>query len=112
MGFFDFMGRDSRAKSENKTRDVFYPSQSVSANAGNDSQPVSVFKPESLEEVSKIIDALKNGKNAVVHLEGLRAETQLRIIDLLSGAIYTLAGGVYEMGKDIYMFSPSGVEIK
>ena len=112
MGFFDFMGRDSRAKSENKTRDAFYPSQSVTATAENDNQPVSVFKPESLEEVSKIIDTLKNGKNVIVHLEGLKSETQIRIIDFLSGAVYTLNGGVYEMSKDVFMFSPSGVEIK
>ncbi|MBR5192413.1 MAG: cell division protein SepF [Clostridia bacterium] len=112
MGLFDFMGRDSRAKSEQKARDSYTPSQNVNANTENNSQPLSVFKPSSLEEVSKIIDALKNGKNAVVHLEGLRAETQIRIIDFLSGAVYTLEGGVYEMSKDVYMFSPSGVEIK
>ena len=112
MGFFDFMGRDSRAKSEDKSREAFYPTQNSTSNNDNTNHALSVFKPSSLEEVSKIIDALKAGKNVIVHLEGLRSETQIRIIDFLSGAVYTLNGGVYEMSKDVFMFSPSGVEIK
>ena len=49
---------------------------------------------------------------AVVHLTNLKPETQIRVLDMLSGAIFALNGGVYEMGKNIFMFSPSGVEMR
>ena len=80
-------------------------------NAADDRNPVSVFMPSSYDEVEKIIDALKANKTAVVHLTELKTETALRILDMLSGAIYALGGGVYEMQKNIFMFSPCGVEV-
>ena len=52
------------------------------------------------------------GKTAIVHLTDLKAETSIRILDMLSGAIYAIGGGVYEMEKNIFMFSPTGVEVK
>lgn len=79
--------------------------------SADDRNPVSVFMPASYDEVEKIIDALKAHKTAVVHLTELKTETALRILDMLSGAIYALGGGVYEMQKNIFMFSPCGVEV-
>jgi cell division inhibitor SepF len=73
--------------------------------------PVAVFSPTSYAEVEEIIDAIKSGKNAVVHLTELKTETAVRVLDMLAGAIYALGGGVYEMGKNIFMFSPAGVEV-
>ena len=54
---------------------------------------------------------MKEGKNTVVHLNKLKKETAVRVLDLLSGAIYALGGGIYEMEKEVFMFSPSGLEI-
>ena len=74
--------------------------------------PVGVFSPSSYEEVAKIIDTLRDGKNAIVHLDKLKQETVISILNMLSGAIYALGGGMYEMEKNIYMFSPTGVEVQ
>ncbi len=41
----------------------------------------------------------------------LKAETAIRVLDMLSGAIYALDGGVYEMEQNIFMFAPNGVEM-
>ena len=110
MGVFDLFGRDPKTKSN---RFDFQDSQSfASANSQPDRKsPVSVFVPSSYEEVEKIIDSLKSGKTAVVHLTELKTETAIRILDMLSGAIYALGGGVYEMEKNIFMFAPTGVEV-
>ncbi|MBP5466781.1 MAG: cell division protein SepF [Clostridia bacterium] len=106
MGVFDLFGRAPRTK-ENERRYA----TAVNDYGVNKGGPVSVFDPKSYDDVEKMIDALKDGKNAVVHLEKLKKETALRILDMLSGAIYALGGGVYEMEENIFMFSPSGVEI-
>ena len=111
MGLFDLFGRSPRTKDTKDARlDDFRPFATSHTEEGKKG-PVTVFEPTSYEEVEKIIDALKEGKNVVVHLEKLKNESAIRIIDMLSGAIYALGGGVYEMGKNIFMFSPDGVEI-
>ncbi len=102
MGIFDrLFGKEDKAKTEK--REFNQPL----SNTGNN--PVSIFYPKSYEEVEKIIDTLRSGKNAIVHLSQLKDTTSMRILDMLSGAIYALNGGVYEMEKNIFMFSPSGV---
>ena len=108
MGLFDLFGRDPKTKSGRATS-VF--DERVNYNISHKNAPVSVFSPTAYSDVEAIIDALKNGKNTMVHLSELKTETAVRVLDMLSGAIYALGGGVYEMGKDIYMFSPSGVEV-
>ena len=107
MGVFDLFGRSPRTK-EVKTSKPF---ATATENGTHSAGPVTVFDPKEYGDVEKMIDALKDGKNAIVHLEKLKKETAMRILDMLSGAIYALGGGVYEMEENIFMFSPTGVEI-
>ena len=109
MGIFDLFGRDT--KSTNDRTKLSDTSFGYSVEVNDKKGPVAVFKPSNFDDVELIIDAIKAGKNAVVHLEELKNETAIRVLDMLSGAIYALGGGVYEMGKNIFMFSPSGVEV-
>ena len=107
MGVFDLFGRDPKTKKDRtKIENV------LTSDVNDKKGPVAVFSPSAFDDVESIIDALKVGKNAVVHLTELKTETAIRVLDMLSGAIYALGGGVYEMGKNIFMFSPSGVEVR
>ena len=108
MGVFDLFGRTPRTKEEKTLKPLAHTGEIGKSHSAG---PVSVFDPTSYEDVEKMIDALKDGKNTIVHLEKLKKETAMRILDMLSGAIYALGGGVYEMEDNIFMFSPTGVEI-
>ncbi|MBQ9104114.1 MAG: cell division protein SepF [Clostridia bacterium] len=106
MGLFDIFGRDRNNKTEQRASyDKSFGAPVQSGNGG----PIHVAYPKSYEDVQGIIDFLKNGTNAVVHLNELKTETAIRILDMLSGAIYALGGGVYEIQTNVFMFSPSGV---
>lgn len=107
MGIFDLFGRDSKSK-ETTTRGGFNSTESMETKSSN---PISVFSPTSYEDVETIINALRSGKSAMVHLTSLKTETAVRVLDMLSGAIFALGGGLYEMEKNIFMFSPTGIEI-
>ena len=109
MGIFDLFGKDPKTKNDRTARTEF--DERINPGNDNKSAPVSVFSPTAYTDVEIIIDAIKSGKNAVVHLTELKTETAIRVLDMLSGAIYALGGGVYEMGKNIFMFSPAGVEV-
>ncbi len=105
MGVFDLFGKEPKPRTERSGKAL------RGNNSADKTGPVSVFTPTSYSDVETIIDAIKDGKNAVVHLNELKNDTAVRVLDMLSGAIYALNGGVYEMGKNVFMFSPSGVEI-
>ena len=111
MGW-NIFGRDRQAKT-NETR-IGFDEYNRSSTSGESSvkNPISVFSPTSFNDVEKIIDALKGGKPAIVHLNDLKTDTAIRVLDMLSGAVYAIEGGVYEMEKNIFMFSPTGVEVK
>lgn len=110
MGVFDLFGRSSRAKDIKSANQFEHTTETLQQNNG----PVAVFDPKEYGDVEKIIDVLRTGKNVIVHLDKLKPETAIRVLDLLSGAIYALGGGVYEIeqNKNIFMFSPTGVEIR
>ena len=107
MGLFDLFGKEPKTK--NNRMSVAFD-ETVN-NSLEQKSPVAVYNPTSYQDVETIIKSLKNGKTAIVHLTELKTETAIRILDMLSGAVYALDGGVYEMEKNIFMFSPTGVEI-
>ena len=109
MGVFDLFGREPRVKRQTTEREELSAFKPQEQEQGK--RPVSVFSPKEYRDVEKIIDSLKDGKTCIVHLTNLKTETSIRILDMLSGAVYALDGGIYEMEKNIFMFSPSGVEI-
>ena len=109
MGVFDLFGREPKTKNDrlsnvNNTNDLY-------AYGDNNKGPIAIFSPTAYSDVEMIISAIKQGKTAIVHLTELKTETAIRVLDMLCGAIYALDGGVYEMEKNIFMFSPTGVEV-
>ncbi len=109
MGVFDLFGREPKAKNQRLKREFSLPESVVER---SERGPISVFSPTSYDDVQLIIDAIKSGKTAIVHFKELKTQTAIRVLDMLSGAIYALDGGVYEMEKNIFMFSPNGVEVR
>ena len=110
MGLFDLFGREPKTKTVEDKRSA-YGFEETKIHEPASRGPVSVFSPTSYDDVANIIDAIKLGKSAIVHFNELKPETAIRVLDMLSGAIYALDGGVYEMEKNIFMFSPSGIEL-
>lgn len=107
MGLFDLFGKDPKTKNDRTGRELGENFTDVSSNKG----PVSVFSPTAYSDVETIITAIKQGKTAIVHLTELKTDTAIRVLDMLCGAIYALDGGVYEMEKNIFMLSPTGIEV-
>ena len=113
MGLFDLFGREPKDREKRELREerrLFTPETEEKPKEKKDG-PIAVFVPTSFSDVEKVIDKLREGKNAIVHLNNLKKDTAVRVLDLLSGAIYALGGGIYEMEKEVFMFSPSGLEI-
>lgn len=111
---FDFFTKAEPKKKSEKTthaanfsgerRNVNF-SQSGEGGAGG----YKVVMPRSFEDVSGIIDLLSINKPVIVNLKELRDDTAQRVLDMLCGAVCALKGGVYELEKNIYVFSPDAI---
>ena len=77
---------------------------------GADGKPMQIRHPRSFADVEEIIDRLKDNLTVIVYLNELSASTAERVTDILSGAIYALGGGMAQLQKDMFIFTPDGVD--
>ncbi len=92
--------RESRAGSNNL----------VSIHTGKNLKVV-VCEPERFEEVQALADHLKNRKQVILNFENTPPEVSQRIIDFISGTVYALDGQSQQLGRNIFLFAPSNVEV-
>lgn len=95
------------AASEDSIRSI---SNVVSIHA-NKTMKVVVCEPESFDEVQLLSDHLKNRKQVILNFENTPKDLSRRILDFLFGATYALEGNSQQLGHDIFIFTPSNVEI-
>lgn len=72
---------------------------------------VCIMKPTSFSDAQDICDMLMNGRAAVVNLEGFDPVEAQRIMDFVSGCIYTMNGRFHQISRYIFIFSPENVDI-
>jgi len=77
----------------------------------NKTLKVVVCEPESFDEVQMLADHLKNRKQIILNMENTPPDISQRIIDFISGTTYSLEGHSQQLGKNIFIFTPSNVEI-
>ncbi len=83
----------------------------VSIHSSNKTMKVVVCEPQSFDEVQLLADHLKNRKQLIVNFENTNSDVARRIIDFLSGAIYSLEGSCQQLGTHIFIFAPNNMEI-
>jgi cell division inhibitor SepF len=72
---------------------------------------VVIYQPVSYDDTQTIIDNLKNRKPVVVNLETLDIDLAQRVLDFMSGAVYSLDGTIQKISKAIFILAPSNVDI-
>lgn len=70
-----------------------------------------VMQPESFEDAQDICDHLKNKKPIIVNFEEVEKEAAQRIIDFLSGSVYSLDGDIQKVSNNIFLVAPHNVDI-
>jgi len=107
MGIFDVF-----AKNERRVQTNGMSGNEYIENYNKKNSPVQIRRPHSFSDVEEIIDNLKDNKPVIIYLNELKDETAKRVLDILSGAIYALGGGLCELENDMYIFTPDGVNAK
>ena len=113
MGFFDFFREKEDRVVKRRSSDGSAPlPEKAKYDQPSEGQPMQIRHPRSFTDIEEIIDRLKDRLTVIVYLNELSAATSQRVCDILSGAIYALGGGMAELEKDIYVFTPDGVNAK
>ncbi len=77
----------------------------------NSTMRVVISRPKDYDEATSICDELKNRKLVVVNVSDLEPKTAQRLLDFMGGASYVLNGELQEVEKNVYILSPSNVEV-
>ena len=87
------------------------PLRSASATSSSRSLEVSIMKPTRFDDSQDICDMLVDERATVVNLEGIDLALAQRIMDFISGAVYSLNGKIHQISNLIFIVSPENVDI-
>lgn len=73
---------------------------------------VCLFEPRVFSETQDIADELKYERAALVNLSKVDQGPKKRIVDFLSGTVYTLDGDIQKVGADIFLCTPNSVAVE
>ena len=71
-----------------------------------------LLEPRAYSESQAIADHLKSRNSVVVNLKRVTSAQAKRIIDFLSGCVYSIGGTMQKIGVGIYLCTPKNVNIQ
>lgn len=84
----------------------------VPLRGGSDSDvEVCIIKPENFGESQQVCETLLEGQPVVVNLEGIDILEAQRIMDFISGCIFSISGNMRQVSRYIFIFAPKSIDI-
>ena len=80
-------------------------------NTSGPKQEVVLFRPTSFNDTTKAADALRNRKAVVLNLENVDKAMSRRVVDFLSGCVYSIEGSVKKVAQSAYIFCPHNMDV-
>ena len=77
----------------------------------NSNTKVVVVSPQNINDAKDICDHLRSNMSIVMNVEEIETQTAQRIVDFLSGAIYSLDGNIQKISSGIFLATPNSVDI-
>ncbi len=77
-------------------------------------QPTSkviLCEPKSYNEVQEIADNLLNKRAVVINLQRVDHTQAKRIVDFLSGTVYSIKGDIQKLGHETFLCTPDTVDV-
>ena len=72
---------------------------------------VHVVEPRGFNDAQEVGDRLKANQPGILNLQGLDRDLQRRLIDFSSGLAYALGGSMSRMADQVFLLTPSNVEV-
>lgn len=87
----------------------FFWGNGMEKNEGNFLLNIVTYKPQTMDDVQEICDRFLGGDAVILSLEQADGKDEERIVDFLSGAIYSQKGNIQKISNHIYAISPEDV---
>ena len=71
-----------------------------------------LLEPRAFSEAQTIADYLKARNTVVVNLKRVTPEIAKRIVDFLSGSVYSIGGDLKKLGNGIFLCTPNNVNVE
>lgn len=78
---------------------------------GNTNSKVVIVFPKNINDAKYICDHLRANRSIVMNVEDVEIQTAQRIVDFLSGAVYSLDGNIQKVSSGIFLATPNSVDI-
>lgn len=78
----------------------------------NGCSTLNVLYPESFDEARNICQFLRLNQAVIVNLENMNRDNAQRIVDFISGAVYSLDGGIKKISAGIFVVTPSSFVVE
>ncbi len=72
---------------------------------------VHVVEPGGFNDAQEVGDRLKANQPVILNLQGLERDLQRRLIDFSSGLAYALGGSMSRVADQVFLLTPSNVEV-
>jgi cell division inhibitor SepF len=82
------------------------------SNSGNSNYELEIVRPQSINEMTQVVDALRGNKAVILNLENLEAREAQRISDFASGSTFAISGSQSKLGEGVYLFTPNTIKIQ
>ena len=101
-------------ESRGTNEDEYYnmSEQEALKDADKNGNKMILLEPRAYSESQQIADHLKNRNSVVVNLKRVTSAQAKRIIDFLSGCVYSIGGKMQSIGIGIYLCTPKNVNIQ
>lgn len=83
----------------------------VSHRTTRDALGVTILKPQSFDDAREICDNLINGNPIIVNLEGFDTDRAQRLMDFVSGCIYSIGANLHQISNYIFIISPADIDV-
>ena len=86
------------------------PEDALQENDGNNK--MILLEPRAYSESQQIADYLKSRNTVVVNLKRVTSDQAKRIVDFLSGTIYSIGGDLQKIGGGIFLCTPNNINVE
>ena len=104
-----FIGDDKETVAEVSSDEFYKESFKQVGGSGN---KMILLEPRAFSEAQTIADYLKSRNTVVVNLKRVTPEVAKRIVDFLSGSVYSIGGGLQKLGNGIFLCTPNNVNVE
>lgn len=109
-----FEDTDENTVAVDASEDEFYTISQEEAlkEADKTGNKMILLEPRAYSESQQIADHLKSRNSVVVNLKRVTSDQAKRIIDFLSGCVYSIGGSMQKIGVGIYLCTPKNVNVQ